>query len=54
MENNLSWFLIKNITPKTQAYKDFVKEMKHTPEQRMMDGDRKFTERKKYLQIFEI
>ena len=53
MENELSWS-DRIIIPKTQAYKNFIKEMEHTPTERwMMDGERKFTEKEeKFLQIY--
>lgn len=54
MENELSW-LDKIIIPKTQAYKNFIKEMEDTPsEQWMMDGERRFTEKEeKFLKIYD-
>ena len=54
MENELSW-LDRIIIPKTQAYKNFIKEMERTPTERwMMDGERKFTEKEeKFLQIYD-
>jgi hypothetical protein len=53
MENELSW-LDRIIIPKTQAYKNFIKEMERTPTERwMMDGEREFTEKEeKFLQIY--
>lgn len=53
MENELSW-LDKIIIPRTQAYKNFIKEMEDTPsEQWMMDGERIFTEKEeKFLKIY--
>lgn len=54
MENQLSWF-DKYITPRTQAYKDFVRKMQNTsPEQFYKDGERIFTSNEnKFMKILE-
>lgn len=54
MKKDLSW-TDRVVTPKTQAYKDFVKNLENTsPEQWNMNGERNFTEKeKKFLKIYE-
>lgn len=53
MEKELSWS-DRVITPKTKAYKDFVKEKENTsPERWFRDGERIFTDQeKKFMQIY--
>ena len=53
MEKELSW-LERVITPKTKAYKDFIKEMESTPSELFFrDGERKFSDQeKKFMQIY--
>ena len=44
MEKELSWF-DKLITPRTKAYKDFVKEMENASSEIFFkDGERKFSD----------
>jgi len=54
MENELTW-IDRNITPRTGAYKNFVKEIENTtPEQFFRDGERIFTDKeKKYMSIHQ-
>ena len=54
MEDELNW-MDRNITPRTGAYKNFVKEMESmSPEQFFRDGERKFSDReKKFMQIYK-
>ncbi|WP_228408241.1 MULTISPECIES: hypothetical protein [unclassified Chryseobacterium] len=54
MENELTW-MDRNITPRTGAYKNFVKEMESmSPEHFFRDGERKFTDReKKFMAIYQ-
>lgn len=55
MENNLSLF-DRVFTPKTKAYKDFVKKLENTsPEQWFKNGERVFSDKeKKYMAIYEF
>ena len=52
MENELTW-IDRNITPRTGAYQNFVREMENTsPEHFFRDGERTFTDReKKFMSI---
>ncbi|STD07701.1 DUF3945 domain-containing protein [Chryseobacterium carnipullorum] len=54
MENELTW-IDRNITPRTGAYKNFVKEMESTsPELFFRDGERMFSDReKKFMAIYQ-
>lgn len=54
MENELTW-MDRNITPRTGAYKNFVKEMESmSPEQFFRDGERRFTDKeKKFIAIYQ-
>jgi hypothetical protein len=55
MGNNLTWF-DKNIVPRTNAYKNFAKEMESSsPEQFFRDGERIFTNKeKKFMSIHKF
>ncbi|MCT3897628.1 hypothetical protein HZQ13_05905 [Elizabethkingia anophelis] len=54
MEDELNW-MDRNITPRTVAYKNFVKQMENTsPEHFFRDGERTFTDReKKFMSIHQ-
>ncbi|MCY0970542.1 hypothetical protein [Chryseobacterium wangxinyae] len=54
MENELTW-IDRNITPRTGAYQNFVREMENTsPEHFFRDGERTFTDReKKFMSIYQ-
>ncbi|AZB08295.1 hypothetical protein EG344_05190 [Chryseobacterium sp. G0162] len=54
MEDELNW-MDRNITPRTGAYKNFVKEMESmSPEQFFRDGERRFTDKeKKFMAIYQ-
>lgn len=54
MEDELNW-MDRNITPRTGAYKNFVKEIENTsPEQFFRDGERMFTNKeKKFMSIHQ-
>lgn len=52
-KNQLTW-ADRVVTPQTNAYKDFIKEMKSkTPDEFLMKGEREFTDKeKKFMQIY--
>ncbi len=54
MKDELNW-MDRNITPRTTAYKNFVKDMENiSPERFFRDGERKFTDReKKFMSIHQ-
>lgn len=54
MEDELNW-MDRNVTPRTVAYKNFVKQMENTsPEHFFRDGERTFTDReKKFMSIHQ-
>ncbi|MDN5480606.1 MAG: hypothetical protein L0G30_03425, partial [Chryseobacterium sp.] len=54
MEDELNW-KDRNITPRTGAYKNFVKDMESmSPEHFFRDGERTFTDReKKFMSIYQ-
>lgn len=55
MENQKLSFWDKNITPLTNKYKNFIKEMENTPSEIFYrDGEREFSEQeKKFMQIYK-